>query len=269
MEGLNTRRRVYAQDDTTDPIRAGSLPAVMQDRLTKVESELAHYRDRRIGVGKALMFMDRMTKYVMEACEEAGQRARSVYDQDCLLEDLRTQRREAQTEAKAHREEVTRMHGENMKLKQRIKLLERQHDMETAAYVQGFQGFHTLLTEQRETFEERLGAMNKRILDLSTLLRDAAAVRAKYLAHLNKPKKETYMEVEDYVAADPFSQKGVKSYLLLNDTLKAREAELKERDAELVVIKRDNHVRMAALQRKLRDCHRQIGELKAALTPDS
>lgn len=75
----------------------------------QVEAELDQYAERRHGVGKALAFMQRMEQHVMDACVVDGQRARTVYDQECQLDVERTARRDAEAEAKALRTEVNRV----------------------------------------------------------------------------------------------------------------------------------------------------------------
>lgn len=256
--------RLYEEDDTADPL--GPLARLMNERLAKVEKELDAYADRRVGVGKAFAFMARLEAEIAEANIADGERARTAYDQEVLLNEQRQVRKAAEARARELEVEVTALRGKVQALQKRIFVLEKQHDLEMLGYVEGFKGVGEYVGAAEERVLGLVAALAQRLTDINARVVDRHTRREELLAaQAAEAEKVLFLSPEEYSQTEPLSQKGIKSYLILHDALLQAQRTLATRTHELEQAKIDHITQLSRVQRRLREATEENAALRGQL----
>lgn len=257
--------RLYDGDDTTDAL--GPLPRLMQERLAKVERELAAYEDRRSGIGKAFSFMSRLEQEIAAVTVADADRARTAYEQEAALNEQRQLRKAAEAKAVEAEADVFSLKGKVQSLQKRIFVLERQKDLERAAFVDGFRLLAEYVREREVAVTALAERATQRVEALRTVVADRVAHHSDILeARRLEAERQIIMLPEEYAQHEPLSQKGIKSYVILHKELSKVQAALAASEQALKDARTDHATQLSSVQRRLHAAQQRVQELSAEVT---
>lgn len=258
--------KLYEDDEAVDEL--GPLPKLMNERLAKVERELAAYEERRLGVGKAFAFISRLEHEISSVSVLDSERARAAYVQEAALSEHREARKAAEQRALDMETFVLDLKGKVHSYQKRVFILEKQHDLEVAAYVEGFQRLAAVMKAEATRIDGLLFQLGQRLSKFtgSVKVRLAEeAERRRLAAAAADEESDSFMSPEEYLQSEPLSQKGIRSYLILHDTLLAIQAKLAKQDKAMAQQSVDHVVQLSCVQRKLREVTEENHALKEQL----
>jgi hypothetical protein len=261
--GQGKHDNLFEFDDTSLP--DAKLVTAMRARLSTAQAELQEYEERRMGVGKALAFIGQLERGVMEMCELDDSRTRSKFEQAARLDEQAELRRAAEAKCRAAELAATSQDSTVQTLAKRVFVLEKQHDQEAAAYVDGFVKLSRGIAEREAALVARLAAMSARVAGISVSVRRELDERRRLRDAADAASRQTFMDPEEYIKSEPLSAKGIKAYLLLHAALVEAKVTIATRDKTIATMKKENGIQLFHIQRKLREVTEERAALKVQL----
>ena len=241
---------LFEYDDTTLP--DAKLTIDMRERLSTAQAELQAYEDRRIGVGKALAFIGQLEKGVAAMCELDDTRTRSKFEQAARLDEQAELRRAAEAKARAAEEAATAQDSTVQTLRKKVFVLEKQKDLETAAFLAGFVRLNGYIGERERDMTAKLTAVAAKQAAILARVNEYLDERRRARDATEAALKATLMDPEEYIKGEPLSAKGIKAYLLLHSALLEARETIAARDKTIATLRKEHSIQLFHIQRKLK-----------------